>query len=84
MNSCDMVSAPTGCAAGIIDGATHFRSNSIPTKQAFVGPITNINSSKVDLLRYLKRRFVDLWLRIMDEHSQAGRPMWGWLRNGPE
>lgn len=80
----DAATAPTGVAANIINGSTHFRYNSIPTGREFKRVPTN--SKNVNCRQYRAKRLALLQCisRFMDEHSMAGRPMWGWLKHKHE
>ena len=80
----DAATAPTGVAANIINGSTHFRYNSIPTGREFKR--TPTNSKDVNCTQYRAKRLALLRCisRFMDEHSMAGRPMWGWLKHKHE
>ncbi|EJK61395.1 hypothetical protein THAOC_18129 [Thalassiosira oceanica] len=80
----DAATAPTGVAANIINGSTHYRYNSIPTGREFRRAPTN--SKDVNCRQYRAKRLALLRCisRFMDEHSMAGRPMWGWLKHKHE
>ena len=80
----DMASAPTGCAAALIEGSTHCRSLSIPAGQKLHKPPTNINNQKADRVKATKKLMCEVISRFMDEHSQSGRPYWAWLKHRHE
>ena len=79
-----MASAPTGCAAALIDGSTHCRSLSIPAGQRLHKPPTNVKSQKADSIKAMKKSLCEVISRFMDEHSQSGRPYWAWLKHRHE
>ena len=79
-NTADMASAPTGCAAALIDGSTHCRCASIPTGAKFHKTPKNVETTDIDRLNYLRASMCMIIARFMDEHSMSGRPMWGWLK----
>ena len=80
----DMASAPTGCAAALIDGSTHCRSLSIPAGQRLHKLPTNIKDQKADHVKAMKKAMCEVISRFMDEHSQSGRPYWAWLKHRHE
>ena len=80
-NSSDMASAPTGCAAALIDGTTHYRSCSIPAGKQFQSAPTNLKASNPENVRAMRKQCCKVILRLMDEHSMSGRAMWAWLRH---
>ena len=79
-----MASAPTGCAAALIDGSTHCRSLSIPAGQRLHKLPTNIKDQKADHVKAMKKAMCEVISRFMDEHSQSGRPYWAWLKHRHE
>ena len=83
-NTSDLASAPTGCASALIDGSTHFRLCKIPTGVKFYKAPSNLKMSSILELKSLKKIMTSNICRIMDEHSQTGRPFWAWLKNRHE
>ena len=83
-NSADMASAPTGCAAALIDGKTHCRSCSIPTGRKFYQPPTNLKTSDPTRLRAMRVAMCLVISWFMDEHSLVGRLFWAWLKHRSE
>ena len=83
-NSADMASAPTGCAAALIDGKTHCRSCSIPTGTKFYKPPTNLKSSDPLRLRAMRVAMCLVISWFMDEHSMVSRLFWAWLKHRSE
>ena len=81
---CVLSSAPTGCASALIKGSTHFRVCKIPTGFKFHKAPSNLKLSSNSELKALKKRMTSTVCRIMDEHSQTGRPFWAWLKNRHE
>ena len=79
-NNADMKSAPTGCAGALIGGSTHCRCNGIPTGKKFMAPPTAITTSKTDALNAMVATMCAIFTRLMDKHSMAGRPFWGWFK----
>ena len=75
----DIASAPTGCAASLIDGETTVRSAKIPcSKKKFLASIdSNLTGSPVEKDAFSKK-WVKALLAIDDEHSMSGRPTWAW------
>jgi hypothetical protein len=78
-NSSDMASAPTGCAASLIEGTTHCRCCSIPVGGPFQKSPSNLKSSDPNKVRAMKIAMSGVVTRLMDEHSMAGRSYWAWL-----
>ena len=83
-NRADMASAPTGCAAALIEGSTHCRCSSIPTGAKFHKAPTDIRNSNSDRVRAMRSSMCQVTSRFMDEHSMAGRPYWAWLKHRHE
>ena len=83
-NRADMASAPTGCAAALIEGSTHCRCSSIPTGRSFHKPPNDIQNSNSERVRAMRSTMCQVTSRFMDEHSMAGRPYWAWLKHRHE
>ena len=79
-NLLDLATAPTGCASALIDGSTHFRLCKIPTEIKFYKAPSNLKLSSTLELKSMKKIMTSNICRIMDEHSQTGRPFWAWLK----
>ena len=80
-NKRDMTLAPTGCAAALVNGATHFRAFSIPTGSKFRKQPTNLSTSQATKVTSFKNRMSHLFTQLMDEHSMWGRSGWGWIKH---
>ena len=78
-NPSDLVSAPTGCAAALINATTRNRCSSIPIGNAFQKSPTNLTSADPNKVSALKTLFSRAILRMMDEHSMSGRAMFACL-----
>ena len=83
-NYVDIASASTGCASALIGGSTHFRICKIPVGSKFYQTPSNLKTSNTSDLRALKKIMTSNICRIMDEHSQAGRPFWAWFKHRHE
>ena len=83
-NLVDLASAPTGCASALIGGSTHFRVCKIPVGSKFYQCPSNLKNYNTTSLRSLKKVMTSNICRIMDEHSQAGRPFWAWFKHRHE
>ena len=83
-NRSDMASAPTGCAAALIEGSTHCRCSSIPVGKMFYKSTRDITNSNSDNVRAMRSSMCQVISRFMDEHSMAGRPYWAWLKHRHE
>ena len=83
-NSADMASAPTGCAAALIDGKMHCRLCSIPTGTKLHKPPTYLNSSDPQRLRAMRVAMYLVISWFMDEHSMVGCSFWAWLKHRSE
>ena len=83
-NLVDIASAPTGCASALIGGSTHFRICKIPVGKKFYESPSNLKISSALEMKSLKKSMTSVIVRIMDEHSQCGRPFWAWLKNRHE
>ena len=79
-NDADAASAPTGCAAALIDGSTHARLMSIPVGRNAVKAPTNLVNTNANKLQYLKASCSALDARLMDEHSMMGLQDWAWAK----
>ena len=70
---CDVASAPTGCAATLISGMTHYRLFKIPTGKV----LTSVPFDRSNACPLLKQRWIVSWMKyfllIMDEDSMVGR-----------
>ena len=51
-----MASAPTGCAAALIDGTTHYRSSPIPAGSKFRQAPTNLKSTDPQQVTALRKK----------------------------
>ena len=80
----DLSSALTGCTSALIGGSTHFRVCKIPVGSKFYQPPSSLKTSNATDLRSLKKVMTSNICRIMDEHSQAGRPFWAWFKHQHE
>ena len=81
-NKCDEATAPTGCAASLINGKTHFRSLRIPVaSKKFHDVTTNVVISNAVTSKGWHDRWRQIFLFIMDEDSMAGRPFWAWFKH---
>ena len=83
-NNADMASAPTGCAAALIDGTNHCRCNSIPVRKSFQKCPFNLKVGDTTKHRSLRMKTALVNTRVMDEHSLAGRAYWAWLQHRSE
>jgi hypothetical protein len=79
-NNADAASAPTGCAAALIDGSTHARMMAIPVGKDATKAPTHLVSSNSNYLQHLKKRFTDIFALFMDEHSMMGLQDWAWAK----
>ena len=79
-NVTDAASAPTGCAAALIDGSTHARMMKIPIGREVVKAPSSIQTTNSHQLKYLQDEFRSLNTILMDEHSMMGHIDWGWAR----
>ena len=84
LNSSDMASAPTGCAAALIEGSTHCHCLKIPCGRALYKVPSNIKATNSDAIRALKTAMCKVVCRIEDEHSMKGRPLWAWTKHRTE
>ena len=80
-NSSDIATAPTGCAAALIDGSTHYRSLYIPSGPPLYKQTTDIKTTELTKIRALKSALCKAVTVIEDKHSMKGRPIWGWFRH---
>ena len=80
-NSSDLVSAPTGCAAALINATTHNRCSSIPIGNAFQRSPINLTSADPNKVTAMQIQFCRALLQMMDEHSMNDRAMFAWLRH---
>ena len=80
-NSSDIATAPTGFAAALIDGSTHYRSLYIPSGPPLYKQPTDIKTTELTKVRALKSTLCKAVTVIEDEHSMKGRPIWGWSRH---
>jgi hypothetical protein len=83
-NRRDAASAPTGCAAALINGSTHARSMSLPVGKKAKLPPSNIDVTNLDRIKYLRDSHKHLIARIMDESSMLGQLYWAWLKHRHE
>ena len=83
-NNCDIASAPTGCAAALINGSTHARSMALPVGKKANLPPSNIEVTNLERIKYLRDSHQLLIARIMDESSMLGMLYWAWLRHRHE
>lgn len=80
-NDSVMVSAPTGCAASLIDGSTHNRSLTIPVgKELFKAP-SNIKTTNANAVKAKHIATSSVHALLKDEHSMDGLPTWGWIEH---
>ncbi len=79
-NVVDAASAPSGCAAALIDGSTHTRMKKIPVGGEAVKSPSSIQTTNSNQLKYLQDKFRSLIAILMDEHSMMGHIDWGWAR----
>jgi hypothetical protein len=79
-NNADAASAPTGCAAALIDGSTHARLMAIPVGKSATKAPTNLISTNSSYLQYMKKSFSEIVARFMDEHSMMGLQDWAWAK----
>jgi len=81
-NKYDEASAPTGCAASLINGKTHFRSLRIPvSKKKFNDTTTNVVINNAQESKHWHDFWKLIFVFIMDEDSMSGRPFWGWFKH---
>ena len=78
-NGADMASAPTGCSASIINGATHYRVCNIPTGKEFKGAPTAFPVNNARKLQSTRNVMSKVVTRLIDEHSMMSRSMLTWL-----
>ena len=83
-NDADAASAPTGCAAALIDGSTHARLMSIPVGKKAVKAPTNMVTTNANKLKHMKKMCSVLVARLMDEHSMMGLQDWAWAKHRNE
>jgi hypothetical protein len=83
-NNRDIASAPTGCAAALINGSTHARSMSLPVGKKAKECPSNIETTHLDRIKYLRECHRLLIARTMDESSMLGQLYWGWMRHRHE
>ena len=79
-NNSVLSSAPTGCAASLIGGATHNRLMSIPVGQKFTKGLTALSITNINRLKDLVQQWAQCFAFFMDEDSMMGRPFWGWCK----
>jgi hypothetical protein len=79
-NEADQGSAPTGCAADLLGGSTHYRELKIPIGKKFRAAPNHITGGDSNELIARKKHLCNCHMRLMDEHSMSGRAMFGWIR----
>ena len=83
-NHCDIASAPTGCAAALINGSTHARSMSLPVGKKATQCPSNIEDTNLERINFLRDTHRKLKARIMDEHSMLWQLYWAWMKHRHE
>ncbi len=79
-NLSDQGSAPTGCAAALFGGSTHYRELKIPVGAKFYKAPTHIAGGKTTSMLARRKKLCRCHTRLMDEHSMSGRSMFGWIK----
>ena len=76
----DEASCPTGCAASLIGGKTHFRALHIPAGKALHDKPSHFSGKKVTGFLDIIEMYKSIWLYIMDEDSMAGFQLWAYFK----
>jgi hypothetical protein len=74
----DLATAPTGCAAQLINGVTGTRAFKMPVGKALLKPPTNLHVGDVEDCVRFNQQFLDLFSYTGDESSMEGRPIFAW------
>ena len=80
-NDSVMASAPTGCAASMIDGSTHNRQLGVPCGKSLAKAPSNMKVSNAMDARARITAMRNCYTYLEDEHSMKGRPQWGWVEH---
>ena len=77
---CDLATAPTGCAASLIDGETNCRAFKIPTrKDVLKQPPSDMNITDVREQVTFYSKYKKLFQCVMDEDSMTGCSAFAWI-----
>ena len=76
----DEASCPTGCAASLIGGKTHFRALHIPAGKALHNKPNHFIGERVTGFLDIIEMYKTIWLYIMDEDSMAGFQLWAFFK----
>ena len=74
-----MASAPTGCLAAILNGATYYRVCNIPTGKAFKEATTSYLATNARHIASSRNVISKVIIRLIDKHSMMNRSMFTWL-----
>ena len=75
----DLATAPTGCAAQLINGVTGTRAFKMPVGKALLKPPTNLHVGDVEECIRYNQQFLGLSFSYTgDESSMEGRPIFAW------
>ena len=71
----DLATAPTGCAAQLINGVMGTRAFKMPVGKALLKPPTNLHVGDVEECVRYNQQFLGLFSYTGDEISMEGRPI---------
>jgi len=83
-NTADLVSAPLGCVATLVNRSTHCRCMSIPVGKKAIKGTANVKTTNSNRLKHLRESTSRLNCRLMDKHSMMGRIDWAWAMHRNE